>query len=308
MTESRADSRFEAVVHRLDPYSTLLRAWLLRGGVSAQVTALEIKRADGRIEKLVVRLHGPTDLAHNPQIAADEFKLLQIMQAAGAPAPRPYFFDQSGAIFATPYIVIEYIEGATQPAPGADPIPQLAERLAQIHRIDGAQAELSFLPRQAQRYADMLRAQPSDADPSCDEARMRRALEPIWPLAPRNGLVLLHGDFWPGNMLWQNDRLVAVIDWEDAAVGDPLADLANSRLELLWAFGADAMQRFTQRYHALAAVDLTQLPYWELGAALRRAGQIGQWGLDERAERTMREQLRWFIEQAFQTLAMQSTA
>jgi aminoglycoside phosphotransferase (APT) family kinase protein len=109
-------------------------------------------------------------------------------------------------------------------------------------------------------------------------------------------------------MLWQNDRLVAVIDWEDAAVGDPLADLANSRLELLWAFGADAMQRFTQRYHALAAVDLTQLPYWELGAALRRAGQIGQWGLDERAERTMREQLRWFIEQAFQTLAMQSTA
>jgi aminoglycoside phosphotransferase (APT) family kinase protein len=34
-------------------------------------------------------------------------------------------------------------------------------------------------------------------------------------------------------VLWRDGRIVAVIDWEDAQVGDPLADLANTRLELL---------------------------------------------------------------------------
>ncbi len=34
-------------------------------------------------------------------------------------------------------------------------------------------------------------------------------------------------------MLWKDGQLVAVIDWEDAPLGDPLADVANSRLESL---------------------------------------------------------------------------
>jgi aminoglycoside phosphotransferase (APT) family kinase protein len=37
-------------------------------------------------------------------------------------------------------------------------------------------------------------------------------------------LSLLHGDYWPDNTLWRDGRLVCVIDWEDAALGDPLAD------------------------------------------------------------------------------------
>ena len=66
-----------------------------------------------------------------------------------------------------------------------------------------------------------------------------------WPLVRRNPAVLLHGDFWPGDVLWQAGRLTAVLDWEDAQVGDPLADVGNTRLEFLWAFGREAMQQFT---------------------------------------------------------------
>ena len=36
---------------------------------------------------------------------------------------------------------------------------------------------------------------------------------------------------------WCHNRIVAVIDWEDAALGDPLADVANARLEVLMHFG-----------------------------------------------------------------------
>ncbi len=44
--------------------------------------------------------------------------------------------------------------------------------------------------------------------------------------------MLLHGDLWPGNVLWQDGRLVAVVDWEDGAVGAPLIDVASARGDL----------------------------------------------------------------------------
>jgi aminoglycoside phosphotransferase (APT) family kinase protein len=115
--------------------------------------------------------------------------------------------------------------------------------------------------------------------------------------------VLLHGDFWPGNILWKDGRLVAVIDWEDAAIGDPLADVANGRLEVLWAFGIDAMRSFTDQYASMAAIDWTSLPYWDLCAALRPASKIGEWAANDIAEERMRKGHRWFITQAFEKLS-----
>ncbi len=97
---------------------------------------------------------------------------------------------------------------------------------------------------------------------------------------------------------------MAVIDWEDAAFGDPLADLANTRLEMLWAFGIDAMHSFTRQYQSMIAIDFTNLPYWDLCAALWPVHQIARWGLDETTERTMRERHRWFVSRAFEKVAM----
>lgn len=126
----------------------------------------------------------------------------------------------------------------------------------------------------------------------------------VWPLPRRNAPVLLHGDFWPGNILWKNGQLAAVIDWEDAALGDPLADLAMSRLEILWAFGIDAMHRFTRQYQSMTTIDFTDLPYRDLCAALWTIPQISGWGLDEATERTMRERHRWFVARAFEQVSL----
>jgi aminoglycoside phosphotransferase (APT) family kinase protein len=135
-----------------------------------------------------------------------------------------------------------------------------------------------------------------------DERRVWEVLRAAWPIAQHNPSVLLHGDYWPGNTLWRDGRLVGIIDWEDAALGDPLADLANSRLELLWAAGVGAMEQFTRQYQSLASVDLTNLPYWDLCAALRPAKNMAAWGLDDHGERSMREGLHWFIRQAIAKL------
>jgi len=301
MSETQTNPKFAQLVQQIIPQSQLLRAWPLTGGVSALVTALEFQPPDGQIQKMIVRQHGAADLKHNPQIAADEFKLLQILQAAGLATPKPYYFDQSGQIFSTPYVVIEFIEGepALNPADADDLAFQLATHLAQIHQIDAATLDLTFLPLAGKGFGP----RPASLDHSLDEGRIRDGLEATWPITQQNRASLLHGDFWPGNVLCKDSRIVAVIDWEDAKMGDPLADVANSRLEILWAFGPEAMQSFTQHYQALNTIDFSNLAYWDLCAALRPASKLAGWGLDAHTEKAMRQAHSWFITQAFVTLA-----
>jgi aminoglycoside phosphotransferase (APT) family kinase protein len=291
---------FEQLVRKIDPQSRLMRTWALTGGVSAQVTGLEIQRADGQTTKMIVRQHGAIDLQHNPQIAADEFKLLSILHSAGLATPEPVMVDESGEIFETPVIVMEFVEGITEFAPDEplDRVRQMAEQLVQIHTLDAKTHDLAFLPQQEIRAGNMLRNRPAVLDESLDEGHIRDVLDHVWPLAQRNSTVLLHGDYWPGNILWHDGRLAAVIDWEDAAVGDALADVGNARLEILWAFGLEAMQAFTDQYRALSAIDFAHLPSWDLVAALRPAHKLGTWGLDAAIEARMREYHRAFVRHA----------
>jgi aminoglycoside phosphotransferase (APT) family kinase protein len=305
MTTSTNDPKFEQLVQKIEPRSKLLRAWELKGGISAQVTALEIERPDRQTKKIIVRQHGAVDLKYNPDIAADEFKLLNILQSAGLATPAPYYFDQSGDIFPTPYIVIEYIEGKPEFALAPGLIAQLTTQLARIHALDCSKLDVSFLAKQAQRFATKISQRPLNLDESLDEGRIRDMLEAVGPLSQHNRSALLHGDYWPGNMLWKQGQLVAVIDWEDAALGDPLADVANTRLEILWAFGIDAMHHFTQHYQSITSIDFTNLPVWDLFAALRPASKISEWAADDIVEQRMRERHRLFITQAFEKLSVQ---
>jgi aminoglycoside phosphotransferase (APT) family kinase protein len=306
MTDAKEDHMFEHVVQKIASQSKLLRMWQLKGGVSAQVTAFEIERPTGQTQKMIVRQHGAVDLKHNPQIAADEFKLLHLLSSVGLAVPTPYYLDQSCEIFSTPYIVIEYIEGESEFAVLhiAKIIPLLATYLSRIHQIDCSKLDLTFLPEQEKRYIEKLRERPARVDELLQEGRIRDTLEAVWPLSQHNPSTLLHGDFWPGNILWKDGQLVAVIDWEDAALGDPLADVANSRLEILWAFGIDAMLDFTRHYQTMTSIDFTNLPYWDLCAALRPIAQMAQWTGDDLIAKNMREGQRWFVTQAFEKLSI----
>jgi aminoglycoside phosphotransferase (APT) family kinase protein len=272
----------------IDPASTLLRCWPLAGGVSAQTVAMELRRGDGRTIQVVVRQHGEADRRRNPDVAAAEFRLLGLLQEAGLPAPRPLYLDRSGEALGTPCIVVEFIAGENgrTAASGAEGARQLADNLAALHRVHWATVDLSFLPEK--RCTGM----PGEGAAGASTGEQR------------NPPVLLHGDYWPGNTLWRAGRLVAILDWEDAAVGDPLADVANARLEILWAWGAAAMEAFTRHYRAaMPGVDFTGLPHWDLCAGRRLAPHIGEWGLGREVEERMRQGYRWFVRQAISKMA-----
>lgn len=295
------DEGIRAWVRRSRPGSRLLRTWALRGGVSAQMTAFEIALPDGATQRLVLRQHGEADRAANPQVAANEFRLLRALHAAGLPVPPAYDLDTSGEILPLPYIVLACVEGEPASAlPDAGDLPrQMAGCLAQIHGVDLSDPALSYLPQLGRGFG----ARPAELDASLQEGRIRDALEAAWPLAYVNAPALLHGDYWPGNVLWREGRIAAVVDWEDARTGDPLADVGNARLEMLWAFGAEATERFTEAYRSMMpGVDLTNLPYWDLCAALRPAGKLSGWGLEAAAQAAMRAGHRWFVERALEKL------
>src|SRR5689334_1559156 len=107
MTTQDAE-KLARLLQKIDSRSKLLRVWELKGGVSAQVTALEVEQPDGRSRKMIVRVHGDGDFKENPRIAADEFMLLQILHVEGIAAPKPYFLEVSGEIFGRPCVVMEY--------------------------------------------------------------------------------------------------------------------------------------------------------------------------------------------------------
>ncbi|MCC6455920.1 MAG: phosphotransferase family protein [Caldilineaceae bacterium] len=311
MSRAAEAQKLEQVVQKIEPRGKLLRAWRLKGGISAQMTALEVRLADGQTKTIIVRRPGALAVQQNPHAAADEFKILQIVQSAGVRAQTPYYLDQSGEIFPEPYLVIEYIEGQPEYAPAnvKGCVFQIAAQLAKIHSVDDSRADLSFLPKQAERFVNQFREQPAELDHSLDEGRIRERLASVWPLPEVNRPVLLHGDFWPGNLLWKADKIAAVIDWEDAALGNPLVDFAISRLDLLWIYGVEAQQEFTRHYQSMTPFDFSNLPYWDLYAALRPASRIGQWaegwaalGRADITEATMRAGHRLFVAQAFEKL------
>jgi len=300
MSISNRDKPFKQVVARIYPDSRLLQTWVLAGGVSAQMTGLDIALVDGKKTKLILRQHGEIDRQQNPHIAVDEFRLLQILQSKGLPVPAPVFLDASGEIFPHPYSVLEYVEGKPDLTPGHLPdfIFQFASLLSRIHQIDRTKEDLVFLLDAGKGFGE----RPVILDHSLSEGIIRDVLESIHPFPELNKPVLLHGDFWPGNILWNEGEVAAIIDWEDAKIGDPLADVANSRLELLWAFGVEAMATFTHTYKSLTKYHFAHLPYWDLCAALRPATKLSTWGLDVMTEKRMRERHKWFVNQALEKL------
>ena len=191
MTEPHDDDALRQLVQLLDPGSTLVRTWPLAGGVSARVTAFEIEQPDGQRTTLVLRQHGEADCGRNANIARDEFRLLRIVRSHGVTAPEPIFLDESGELFATPIVAIEYVDGETEFAPSdvTDFIAQMVSQLVMIHGVPDSPG-LTFLPRRGQGFG----ARPEHLDVALGEGRIRDVLESVATVAQVNDSVLFHGD------------------------------------------------------------------------------------------------------------------
>lgn len=281
-----ADERglFERVAQVVAPGGVLRRCWSLAGGISALTDALELEQA-GLLRRVVVRRYLAATLASDPRVPERECALLNMVRECGVPAQNPLALDSSGRVWPTPYLVLEYVDGAPDFAPNELEgfTHQLAAALARVHEVALRKLDRKLLPAQTLEQALTLAldgARLAAADASFELGRVVEALRAAWPVS-HNPPALLHGDFWPGNVIWREGQLVAVIDWEESLIGEPLMDVAIARLDLSCLLGDEAMRAFTLHYQAQMGLDYAALPLCDLLAALRMlrltGGELTRW-------------------------------
>lgn len=104
---------------------------------------------------------------------------------------------------------------------------------------------------------------------------------------------------------------------EDAAVGDPIADLAIARGDMSWGLGVDAVAAFTDEYLSACAtdgegehvVDPVALAMWDMRAALRHVPNAAEfatgwqdWGRTDLTEEAILAALEQLVDAAMATL------
>jgi aminoglycoside phosphotransferase (APT) family kinase protein len=283
------------IVAGLFPHADLDRVVRLTGGVSADVHRLDLKLTDGSTTSLVLRAHRES---HSGHAAGLEYQLWQALHGRGLAVPEPLLVDVSGSRLPDPYLLIEFIEGTSE-IPIAQQgryIDLMADTLATIHALPTV--DLPTLPMRIDPLPELF-----DYLPQGDEWNELRAfLHSLSGTSYREQPKLLHGDFWPENLLWRAGTLAAILDWEDAALGDPLSDVACSRLELRYKFGTSAGERFTRAYARHCAVDEDRLALWQVYVAAAAQQFMGSWGLDSALETHMRTEALDSIREAGEAL------
>ena len=65
---------------------------------------------------------------------------------------------------------------------------------------------------------------------------------------------VIHGDFRLGNFMWNDDGIVAMLDWEQCHVGDPVEEIAFMYWPL-WSLGAMIpIREFVERYQRASGI------------------------------------------------------
>jgi aminoglycoside phosphotransferase (APT) family kinase protein len=213
-----------------------------------------------------------------------EFDVLRAVTGLGLCAPHVLALDESQAHIPHPFLILDHIEGDTAvPTGSADiRIVRMAENLARIHSMPIA--GLPALPMRNDPIPEILDYLPGETE---FEGLGQRLLK-MENMGYGGPPALLHGDFWPGNLLWKDQHLVGILDWEDAAFGDPLSDVACTTLELRYVAGADGAESFLLAYGSLRPFERDRLAIWQIYVAAAAQRFMGGWGLKADREAHMR--------------------
>lgn len=213
-----------------------LRAQALSGGQSNPTFKLTAGSA-----AYVLRRKPLGPLLPSAHAVEREFRILKALQNSAVPVPRVHALCEEPAILGSPFYVMDFVPGRiflnVCAMPGVSP----AERHALFDSMNAAIAALhavrpdelglqdfgrpqNYLQRQVARWTKQYRA--SITEPIAEMEPIAEWLTQHMP-AERGGR-LVHGDFKLDNMIFHptEPRIVAVLDWELATVGDPLADFA----------------------------------------------------------------------------------
>jgi aminoglycoside phosphotransferase (APT) family kinase protein len=210
----------------------------LTGGGSCEVFAVD--RGQSRWVLRRAPRHASSATAHD---VLREFRILDAIKEQPVRIAHPVVACDDPAVFGAPFYVMERIDGtpilqrvpdgwAAVPETHGRALEELIDALVAIHAVDWRACGLGdlapkpgYIARQIVRWLDQLDSYGGrDLPAACAVGDWLEAQRP-----DDRPHALCHGDYKLDNVLFARDappHLLAVVDWEMAAIGDPLVDLA----------------------------------------------------------------------------------
>lgn len=264
-------TEIESAIDAWKPGSKLVQWSKLEGGISAQPYLLQVSQPNGEQSQVIARFLGEYAKSLGAETAAWQFNILKLVREAGLPSPEALYMPSDSE---EPWFLMSYLPGVptANPPDGEEFIKQFAAQLARIHQTPFTDRLRELLPKPTYPWAPWR----TEFNGELREAEVVDSLL-NFDRKGTNQNVLRHGDFWPGNVLCQEGKITGIIDWEECCQGDPLADLAISRLDIWWILGREASERFTDHYLELNPIDSHDLVYWDLRTCLRPMANLEEW-------------------------------
>ena len=220
---------------RLPGFAGPLTVRQFKGGQSNPTYLIETPA-----RRYVLRRKPPGKLLPSAHAVDREFRVINALDAKGFPVPPPILYCEDAGVVGTPFYLMGHVDGRVFWEPSM-PDAGVAERaaiygtanetLARLHSFDPATLGLAdfgrgenYVARQVNRWTRQYRA--SETEPIDDMERLI-----VWlpaHLPPPVPVRLVHGDYRLDNIIVAptSPQVRAVLDWELATLGDPLADFA----------------------------------------------------------------------------------
>ena len=196
-------------------------------------------RLDAASGTYVLRRKPPGVLLASAHAVDREFRVLQALQGR-VPVATPRWLCTDESVIGSMFYVMDFVDGRVEWDPalpdhasdqrGAH-YDAIIDTMAAVHGVDVAAAGLSdfgkpgnYFARQIARWSEQY-AQSRTRDIAAMDALIHEL--PKRCPADDGVVALVHGDFRIDNLMWAKDapRVLAVMDWELATLGHPLADL-----------------------------------------------------------------------------------
>lgn len=279
----------------------ILASKSLKGGMSSELSLLEIETRNG-VEEVVLREYTDKEwLEMEPDIALQEAKNLKQAEMLSVTTPILIAFDYNGENTTWPSLLMTKVEGqvSLKRETNQNYIDQLAQTLVKIHQSENPEVTHQYF-----RYFDPV--QPVKADWSSKPENWKQAFRYLKTAQkPPYDPTFIHRDYHPTNVLFENERVSAVVDWTDACIGPKQMDIAHCRWNLAMIYGQETADSFLNAYLKHDS-QMMYHPYWDLEASgnvfTEELPQIyGGWsalGISHLTTESMINRMDGFVEQA----------